>query len=316
MLGHDLACKGDRAFAQLAFLHDLIDQAHLETGLGRHVLAAGDHFQRLLYADDARQALGAARPRQQAERHFRQAASRRRHGHAVVAGQSCLEAAAERGAMNGGDHRLGRILHGVLHVEQARAPLRAAEFGDVGAGDERATRADQHHGLGAGVRHAAFHAAGQAIAHRGRKSVHRRGVEGDDADIALQSVVGDGVDGAHGVSLVWLEPTDSAQVAAIQTLVGCDRRRGRVAGTPRTGLKLRNVMLRLPQGQPCRRRLRRRLLRARSGRDGCRFAPRRRIPGGGEPGLVASRRRETVHPGFPNGASPRPEALMTQLINA
>jgi hypothetical protein len=106
------------------------------------VAAAGHHLQRLLGADDARQALRAAGAGQQAEVHFGQAALGRRHGHAVVAAQRHLEAAAERGAVDRGDDGLVRSRSSCTSA--SRAPRRLAELGDVGAGDEGAAVADQH----------------------------------------------------------------------------------------------------------------------------------------------------------------------------
>jgi hypothetical protein len=173
-LGGDLVGEGHGALAQLALLDDLVDQTHLEAGLGWHVLTAGHHLQRLLGADDPWQPLGAAGAWQQAEVHFRQAAARRGHGDAVVGAQRHFEAAAEGGAVDRGDHRLGRAFHGVLHIEQARALLRAAELGDVRAGDEGAALADDHDRLGASVGQARRDAARQPVAHRRGEGVHRR----------------------------------------------------------------------------------------------------------------------------------------------
>jgi len=66
-------------------------------------------------ADQARQALRAAGAGQEAELHLGQAELRlaRGRGHAVVAGQRDLQAAAEAAAVDGGDHRLREGLQAV-----------------------------------------------------------------------------------------------------------------------------------------------------------------------------------------------------------
>ena len=77
LLGDRLAGEGDGAFLQLALLDQLVDQAQASGFRRGHVAARGDHLQRVLDADHARQALGAAGAGQQAEGHFRQAEARR-----------------------------------------------------------------------------------------------------------------------------------------------------------------------------------------------------------------------------------------------
>ena len=200
VLGDDLLREGDGAGAQLAFRHDLVDQAHLQARLARHVLARRHHLQRLLRPHDARQPLRAAGAGQQAEIDFRQAAAGGGHGHAVVTGERHFQAAAQRRAVDRGDHGLGRILDRVLHVEQARALRRLAEFGDVGAGDEGAAFADEHDRFRVRVGDGLFEAARQSVAHGRRERVHRRRIQGEDGDLAVIGEVGHGVDGSHFVS--------------------------------------------------------------------------------------------------------------------
>ena len=92
---------------------------------------------------------------------------RARHGDAVVRAQRDFQAAAQRRAVDRGDDRLGRVLHLVLHVEQAGALHRAAELGDVGAGDEGAALADQHDGLDGRIGDGLLEALDQPVAHVG-----------------------------------------------------------------------------------------------------------------------------------------------------
>ena len=95
---------------------------HSSACLALNGRAGHDHLERLLDADDARQALGAAGAGQEAELDLRQAELRGRHGDAVVAGQRHFEAAAERRAVDRGDDRLGAALDRGLNVEQRWRP--------------------------------------------------------------------------------------------------------------------------------------------------------------------------------------------------
>ena len=76
---------------QLA-LDDPVDQADRIGLLGADRRAAGDHFQRLLDAGDARQALGPAGARQQAELDLGHAELRVGNGDAIMASQAPLRA--------------------------------------------------------------------------------------------------------------------------------------------------------------------------------------------------------------------------------
>ena len=172
--GDHLLGEGDGAFLQLAFFEQFVGQAAGQGLLGADVTTRGHHFQGALRADHARQALGAAGARQQTEVHFRQAELRRRNSHAVVGAQRHFETAAQHRTVDRGDHRLGRVFHHVLNVGQAGTSHRAAELGDVGAGDEGAAFADQHDGLGGVIGDRGLEAFEQAFADLGRQGVHRR----------------------------------------------------------------------------------------------------------------------------------------------
>jgi hypothetical protein len=194
--------KARAAGAQLAFRHDLIEQACGEAGLRIDVRARCDHLQRLFRADDAWQALRSARTGQQTEMHFGQAALRRRHSDAIVATQRSFQAAAERGAVDRGDDGLGRILDRVADIVQARRLRRFAELGDVGAGDECPAVADQHYRLDGGVGDRLLHAFDDAVAHLLRQRVHGRRIDGQHGDVALRSQIRNGIDGPHRESLL------------------------------------------------------------------------------------------------------------------
>ena len=174
LLGQHLAREGDGRGAQFAFGRQFIDQPHRQRRLAAHRRTAGHHLQRLGRADDARQPLRAAGTGQQTELHFRQADSRRRHGHAVVAHQRGLEAAAERGAVDRRHQRFARGFHLVEQRMQRRALRRLAELADVGTGNEGAAFADQHDGLGRVVGQHLVEGSGQSVAHLRRQRIHRR----------------------------------------------------------------------------------------------------------------------------------------------
>ena len=107
------------------------------------------HLRRLGDARQSRQTLRARRARNDAELHLRLAHLRRRNGHAVMPGHRDLESAAERRAVNRHHDRLGAILDLEQHrVERAARLLPARdllELADIGARDERASCADEHH---------------------------------------------------------------------------------------------------------------------------------------------------------------------------
>ena len=106
---------------------------------------------------------------------------------AIVAGKRHLEPTAEAVAGERGDDRLGRALDGGDDIAQGRLVHGPgpAEHADVGAGQRAPAAAAQHDRLdrivGLGLLQPAQDRAGHAHAHR----VHRRIVDGDDADRAV-----------------------------------------------------------------------------------------------------------------------------------
>ena len=105
VLGDALVGEGDGGFLQLALFRQLIDQAELGSFGCWDVAARGHHLQRGLNADHAGQALGTAGTGQQAKSHFRQAQTGGGNGHAIVRAQGHFQTAAQRRAVDRGNHR-------------------------------------------------------------------------------------------------------------------------------------------------------------------------------------------------------------------
>ena len=104
--------------------------------------AVTHHVERFRHADEPRQPLRALGAGDDAERHFGQADLRAGDGHAVVAGHGQLQAAAERGAVDRHDDRLGAVFDAREEIVQIGSAASASqrqrfEGPDVGAGDER-----------------------------------------------------------------------------------------------------------------------------------------------------------------------------------
>ena len=183
LLGQHLAGKGFAAGGRT--FDDLLDQAVLERFRGADRIAADDHLDRELRTDRARQALRAAGARQQAELHFGQAEPGFLDRHAKVACQRDLEAAAERGAVNGGNDRLRRILHRGQHFG------RPGGFGglpnSVMSAPAMKVRPPQVSTmrLDFGIGDRLFHAIENTAAHGGAQRIHRRAVNRDDADVVM-----------------------------------------------------------------------------------------------------------------------------------
>ena len=144
-LGHQALRVGNGRGAQVAF-GDLVDQAQLLGFLGAHRAAIEEHRQRLLGADDARQALRAHRAGHDAQRDLGESQLRALVGDAVVAGQRHFDATTQRGAVQRHHDGLRQGFELGEHVAQFGRRHHAAEFADVGASHEGASRADQHHG--------------------------------------------------------------------------------------------------------------------------------------------------------------------------
>ena len=103
--------------------------------------------------------------------------------------------AAERGAVDRGDHRLVARLHRVERVGQARPLRRLAELGDVGPGEERAPVAAYDDSLDRVVGQGGLDRLLEPGADRLAERVDGRVVRHDDKHLAV-AVSGDRV--AHG----------------------------------------------------------------------------------------------------------------------
>ncbi len=113
----------------------------------------------------SRQPLRAAGAGNEPELDFGQAEFRRRHRDAIMARQRHFEAAAERGAVNGGDNRLRIVFERILDFGNRRALGRLAELGNVGAGDKGAAAANQNDGFDGRVCRGLLGAVTKAAAH-------------------------------------------------------------------------------------------------------------------------------------------------------
>ncbi len=169
-------------------LDDLVDQSVLQCVLRGDRIAGQDHGQRLLYADEARQALRAAGARDEAELDLRQAGARSRRGEAEMATERNLETAAEWRAVQRRDHRLAYRLDRRDHVPCARRLRPLAELADVGARDEGTARAGDHDGFHARIGLGLVERRDQADPHGVPQGIDRRVVDRDDADIAVAAV--------------------------------------------------------------------------------------------------------------------------------
>jgi hypothetical protein len=185
-LGRDQFLRVGQAFgACIDAFAQAIDQAERQRFLGPRVAAAQHQVQRGLHANQAWRALRAAGAGHQAQLHLRQAQLGGRHGQAVVRRKSDLQPAAERGAMDRGQHRLAAVLDAAAHLGQRGRLRRLAELADVGTGNEVAARAgDQHRGHGA-VGFGRVDRGDQAAAHIHAEGVDRRVVDADDQHIGL-----------------------------------------------------------------------------------------------------------------------------------
>ena len=181
-------------------LGDLVDQAE-RRALGRIDEGAGDdELQRLLDADGARQPLRAAGARQDAELDLGQPElAHVLARHPLMAPERQLQAAAQRGAVDGGDDRLVARLDLVDQRRQERLLHARGELGDVGAGRKEAARSRQNDGLDAGVGVGLVEGLLQAHAQRVAERVHRRVVHANDRHVALLLRFHDG----HGCALLF-----------------------------------------------------------------------------------------------------------------
>ena len=132
----DVAGEGDARLDEAAAVGEAVEQAERVGGGGVERVAADDGGEGGGEADQAGQALGAAGARQEAELDLGQAEFRPRIGDPIVAGECEFEAAAQRGAVDGGDDRRAGGFDPVEQGGKRRLDGRAGELGDVGAAGE------------------------------------------------------------------------------------------------------------------------------------------------------------------------------------
>jgi hypothetical protein len=160
---------------------DLVQHAQAIGLWRRHMTAGDDQIQRFGRADQAWQPLRTATAGQQTQCHFRQTNPRIGESNTVVTAQRHLIATAQRKAGYGRDNRLGGLLQRVLRPHgQLGAFL--AEKADVRASDELAVGPDQDDGLDVIGCIENLDAVQNAFGHAGRKRIHWRIVDRDDAN--------------------------------------------------------------------------------------------------------------------------------------
>ena len=126
--------------------NDFIDQPQLKRLVGLDAFAAADHLDGAGNADPARQALGAARAGNDAQRHLGQAQQRAGQRDACVAGQRQLQAAAQRRAVQRCNNRFAAGFNLSDDGRHLRVLQRLAEFPQVGAGHKGGAAADDDAG--------------------------------------------------------------------------------------------------------------------------------------------------------------------------
>ena len=128
-------------------LDHLVHRAHSKRPVSGHRIARYHQRQCRLDADQARQPLRAAGAGQQPQLDFGQTHAGIGTGHPVVATERDLEAAAQRRAVDGCNHRFGAGFQGRHHLRQVWRHGRLAKFANIRAGDKGATCAFENNRL-------------------------------------------------------------------------------------------------------------------------------------------------------------------------
>ena len=137
-----------------------------------------------------------------------------------MAAQRVFQPAAQRVAVDRRDHRLFAAVHHVVGAAAERRALAAgAEAADVGAGDEAAAGADQHHGADLRIGVAAVQRVDDAVRHARPERIHRRIIHHDHADIAFL-----------------LQPYHRCLAHDVSSVDRRDRRQAACGGKPRVSL--------------------------------------------------------------------------------
>ena len=179
-----------------AFDHG-IDEAEPRRLGGLHAPARGDEPNGGGEPGETGEALGATRPRNDAQSYFRQSDHRIRRCDAGIAAERELKSAAQRGAGNGGNDGLFARFNGGNDGRQLRVARRLSEFANVGAGDEGLAGADENDGSNRPVTGERPNRCEKSGAHRERAGIDRRIIDDHKGDVRLAldayRLIGNGV---------------------------------------------------------------------------------------------------------------------------
>jgi hypothetical protein len=169
--------------------HDPVNDTGLMGFRRGHRIAGHAHRQSFFDAGQTRQPLRSRRAWNDAEFHLGLSDLRTSDGHPVMSGHRSFEPAAERRTVNRHHDRLGRILDSQQLRQQGEfAPLAGgdlAEFLNIGAGNERPSRADDDDRLHPGIAIGLLDPGDDALRNARTEGVHRRIVDRDDGDGAV-----------------------------------------------------------------------------------------------------------------------------------
>ena len=181
--------KGDGPSHQIA-VDNRVDEAEFERLFSVEGIAGKDRLQCPLDADQPWHALGAAAARQQSDLDLGQTDRRAGCRDPVMARQRDLEAAAEGGAVDGGDNGLFAFLDVCARLPfRLLVPIRCAEFANVGAGNECAPLARDDDGFHGVVGERRLHVLRQIETYSGAQWIHRRVVDGEQRNAVAHFVV-------------------------------------------------------------------------------------------------------------------------------
>ena len=177
--------QGDGAFARGVARNRFIHEAEWDRLVRPHATSIQNQVERLLEADEARQASGAAGAGQNPQGHFGKTQFRARFSHPVVAAERQLQCAPRSGSVECSHDRFGRPLDTVDEIRERRAFRRGSlELADVGARAEVLPRSCDHHRAHRDVGEDRVELLEERLLHRGAKRVHRRVVEREHSHAA------------------------------------------------------------------------------------------------------------------------------------
>ncbi len=203
---------------------DRVDQADGQGTRGRKLSPGGEGLEGCGGAGQTREALCAAAAGNEAQLDFRQSDPRLGRGDASVAGQRQLEAAPERGALDGCHDRLAERFHLRLQLEQDRTVKRRprGDLVDIGAGREAGTRAAQHDGHDGRIVRCAPQPRFKSGTHPQIERVDRWVVDLEQRDVAVAAVMG-----RHGNPQRLNRPMVARSTPQFETCAAAHARRAR-----------------------------------------------------------------------------------------